>query len=90
MPPLKSEGIEAYRKTWGPRLLVGDDPVVFDFDDVAVTAGSDVGYVAALMRCTGTETNGERVELRFRRPSACGRSAGNGRSCTSTTRFPPA
>jgi len=31
-----------------------------------ITAGSDVAFVAALMRCAGTEKSGERVELDFR------------------------
>jgi ketosteroid isomerase-like protein len=31
-----------------------------------ITAGTDVAFVSALMRCAGTEANGERSELEFR------------------------
>src|SRR5262245_48283774 len=57
-PPLVSRGISAYRKTWDLFFSWADDPVVFDFEEMEVTAGSDVAYVTALMRCAGTETNG--------------------------------
>jgi ketosteroid isomerase-like protein len=40
--------------------------VVFDFTEMNITAGSDVAFVTALMRCAGTEANGERIELEFR------------------------
>jgi ketosteroid isomerase-like protein len=31
-----------------------------------VTAGDDVAFVTALMRCAGTEVNGQDIELDFR------------------------
>jgi ketosteroid isomerase-like protein len=31
-----------------------------------VTAGNDVAFVTALMRCAGTEANGNKTELEFR------------------------
>ena len=31
-----------------------------------VTAGNDVAFAIALMRCAGTETGGERIQLEFR------------------------
>jgi uncharacterized protein (TIGR02246 family) len=65
-PPLASKGIDAYRKTWDLFFSWSDDPVAFDFNEMAVTAGNDVAYVTALMRCAGTETNGERIKLEFR------------------------
>jgi uncharacterized protein (TIGR02246 family) len=65
-PPLASKGIDAYRKTWDLFFSWSDDPVAFDFNEMAVTAGNDVAYVTALMRCAGTETNGERITLEFR------------------------
>ena len=40
--------------------------MVFDFNEMDVTASNDVAYVTALMRCAGTETNGERINLEFR------------------------
>ena len=65
-PPLQSKGIEAYKKTWDLFFSWSHDPVVFDFTTMNITAGSDVAFVTALMRCTGTEANRERVELEFR------------------------
>ena len=65
-PPVQSKGIEAYRKTWDLFFSWSDDPVVFDIKDIDITAGTDVAFVAALMRCAGTEKNGERIELEFR------------------------
>ena len=63
---MQSKGIEAYRKTWDLFFSWSDDPVVFDIDDIHITAATDVAFVAALMRCAGTEKNGERIELEFR------------------------
>ncbi|HEX5438952.1 MAG TPA: SgcJ/EcaC family oxidoreductase [Gemmatimonadaceae bacterium] len=65
-PPLASKGIEAYRKTWDTFFAWSDDPVVFDIQDMDVTAGRDVAFVTALMRCAGTEKNGEHIGLEFR------------------------
>jgi len=64
--PLESKGIDAYRKTWDLFYSWADDPVVFDFNEMDIVAGNDVAYVTALMRCSGTETNGERTNLEFR------------------------
>jgi uncharacterized protein (TIGR02246 family) len=65
-PPLESKGIDAYRKTWDLFFSWSDDPVVFDFNDMDITAGNDVAYVTALMRCAGTERTVERIKLEFR------------------------
>ena len=65
-PPFQSKGIEAYRKTWDLFFSWARDPVVFDIGEMNVTAGRDVAFVTAAMRCSGTETNGEAVELDFR------------------------
>lgn len=65
-PPLASKGLDAYRKTWDSFFAWSDEPVVFDIEDMEITAGSDVAFVAALMRCAGTEKSGERIGLEFR------------------------
>ena len=65
-PPLQSKGVEAYRKTWDLFFSWSNDPVVFDITQMDVTAGDDVAFVAALMRCSGTEKNGVRLTLDFR------------------------
>ncbi|HEX3704519.1 MAG TPA: nuclear transport factor 2 family protein, partial [Vicinamibacterales bacterium] len=42
------------------------DPVVFNILEMSVTAGTDVAFVTALMRCSGRETAGENSRLTFR------------------------
>jgi uncharacterized protein (TIGR02246 family) len=65
-PPFRSQGIEAFKKTWDTFFLWSKDAGVFDIREMDVTAGDDVAFVAALMRCAGTELNGERADLDFR------------------------
>jgi uncharacterized protein (TIGR02246 family) len=65
-PPFQSRGIEAYRKTWDAFLFWSSDPVRFDVTDMNVTAGSDVAFAVATMRCAGPGADGEREELDFR------------------------
>jgi uncharacterized protein (TIGR02246 family) len=65
-PPFQSKGIDAYRKTWDLFFAWAPDPAVFDVKEMTVTAGSDVAFVAAVMRCAGSEASGEDVELDFR------------------------
>lgn len=65
-PPLESKGIEAYKRTWDLFFSWAHDPVVFRIREISVTAGHDVAFVTALMRCAGREVNGEDIELDFR------------------------
>ena len=65
-PPLQSSGIEAYKKTWDLFFSWSQDSGVFDITEMNIAAGDDVAFVTALMRCAGTEENGERIELEFR------------------------
>jgi uncharacterized protein (TIGR02246 family) len=65
-PPFVSRGIAAYRKTWDVFYGAAGDPVVFDLDDLTVTAGSDVAFAVALMHCFTIEKTGEKITLPFR------------------------
>jgi uncharacterized protein (TIGR02246 family) len=65
-PPLVSRGIDQYRKTWDLFFSWARDPVVFNISEMDITAGDDVAFVTALMRCAGTEANGEDLDLYFR------------------------
>jgi uncharacterized protein (TIGR02246 family) len=65
-PPIQSKGIEAYRKTWDLFFSWSQDSGVFDISEMNITAGNDVAFVTALMRCAGTEANGDKIELEFR------------------------
>jgi uncharacterized protein (TIGR02246 family) len=66
VPPLESKGIEAYKRTWDLFFSWAHDPIVYDIGEMSITAGDDVAFVTALMRCAGTEVNGQDIELDFR------------------------
>lgn len=65
-PPFLSKGLEAYKKTWDLFFSCSSDPTVFDITTMAVTAGRDVAFAVATMRCTEPTATGERQELEFR------------------------
>jgi ketosteroid isomerase-like protein len=65
-PPLQSKGIDVYRKTWETFFSWSRDPTVFDIGEMSITAGTDVAFVTAVMRCAGTEANGVDIDLEFR------------------------
>jgi uncharacterized protein (TIGR02246 family) len=65
-PPLEARGLEPYQRTWGPFFKWSGEPAEFRATEMQITAGSDVAFVWALMRCAGTEPGGERIELDFR------------------------
>jgi len=65
-PPLESKGLEAYKRTWDLFFSWAHDPVVFSIREMSVTAGDDVAFATALMRCAGTEVTGVDIELDFR------------------------
>jgi ketosteroid isomerase-like protein len=62
-PPLQSKVIEAYKKTWDLSFSGAQDSRVFDISEMNITAGHDVAFVTALMRCAGREANGKGSEL---------------------------
>ena len=64
--PLQSKGIEAYKQTWDRFFSWSQDYGIFDISEMKITAGNEVAFVAALMRCAGREANGKKVELEFR------------------------
>ena len=65
-PPLESRGIEKYKETWDLLFSWAQDSGVFDILEMSVTAGTDVAFVTAIMRCAGWEPTGEKTELKFR------------------------
>jgi ketosteroid isomerase-like protein len=65
-PPAQSKGIDAYRKTWESFFGWAQDVGMFDIKELEITAGSDLAFATALMRCGGIEPNGKKVELDFR------------------------
>jgi uncharacterized protein (TIGR02246 family) len=65
-PPLQSKGMQKYKETWDLFFSWAQDSGVFDIVEMNVTAGNDVAFVTAIMRCAGWEATGEKTELRFR------------------------
>jgi uncharacterized protein (TIGR02246 family) len=66
-PPYEGvRGIDAYRDTWPPFFVWQARGASFDIESLDVTAGEDVAYAHALLRC-GTEAElAEQPELRLR------------------------
>lgn len=65
-PPLVSRGIDAYMETWKLFYSSQEKPVTFEFEDIEITAGADVAFVAAIGRCVNVDDKGEREPLVFR------------------------
>ena len=65
-PPFQSKGIEAYKKTWDLFFSCSSNPIPFDITEMNITAGSDVAFVVATMRCAEPGANGEHKGLDFR------------------------
>lgn len=65
-PPLQSKGIEAYKKTWDLFFAWAQDSSVFDIDEMTITAGPEVAFVVAVMRCADIEADGKKTQLPFR------------------------
>ncbi len=63
-PPLHLRGIAAYEASWPQFFDASPKPIRFDIVDLQITAGKDVAYAVALMRCALTE--GGNVDLDFR------------------------
>src|ERR1044072_8696852 len=50
-PPLQSKRIKAYEQTWDLFFRYHKPGAAFDIQELAVTAGNDVAFAAAIMRC---------------------------------------
>jgi uncharacterized protein (TIGR02246 family) len=62
-PPVQLRGIDAYRKSWDQFFPWFGDSGVFEISELEITAGDDVAFGHGLIRCGGTEANGNKVEL---------------------------
>src|SRR5580692_5359978 len=47
-PPFLSRGLDAYMATWETLFSAAEKPVAFDFHDVEVSCGEDVGFATAV------------------------------------------
>ena len=50
-PPLQCKGIAEYEQTWDLMFRYHKPGVPFDIEELAVTAGEDVAFAVAIMRC---------------------------------------
>ena len=65
--PLFSRGLDAYMDTWRLFYKSQARPVVFNFDDIEITAGEDVAFVSAIGRCVYIPSGGGGpTKLQFR------------------------
>jgi uncharacterized protein (TIGR02246 family) len=65
-PPFVSKGLAAYRQTWDVFYASSEEPAVFAFDSLDITAGEEVAFVTAEMHCTVKEESGDFSPLEFR------------------------
>ena len=66
-PPQEGvRGIEAYRETWPPFFEWQAQGAVFEIVSLDVTAGADVAFAYALLRCGSPEELAERPDQRLR------------------------
>lgn len=50
-PPLQSRGMGEYEKTWDLFFKYHKPSQTFDIEELAITAGDDVAFAVAIMRC---------------------------------------
>lgn len=66
-PPYKGvRGLAAYRKVWPPFFAWQAQGACFEIEELEVTAGEDVAFAFALLRCGTEEELAERPEFRMR------------------------
>ncbi len=65
-PPFLSRGLDAYMATWETFYQGTARPVVFDFEDLEITAGRGAGFITAIGYCVYIQPSGEETNLKFR------------------------
>ncbi|KJC50981.1 hypothetical protein UP09_02665 [Bradyrhizobium sp. LTSP885] len=50
-PPFQSRGLDEYKATWDLYFGCNKPSDAFDIDDIAITAGNDVAFAVAVLRC---------------------------------------
>jgi ketosteroid isomerase-like protein len=56
-PPLQSRGMDEYKKTWDLFFKYHERSQAFDIEELVISAGEDVAFAFAIMRC-GSATFG--------------------------------
>jgi ketosteroid isomerase-like protein len=57
-PPLQLRGIEEYKKTWDLFFKYHKQSQAFDIQELAITAGEDVAFAVAVVRCGSAAPDG--------------------------------
>ena len=57
-PPLQSRGMDEYKKTWDLFFKYHKPSQAFDIEELAITAGKDVAFAVAIMRCGSGSSSG--------------------------------
>ena len=64
-PPLQSRGMDEYKKTWDLFFKYHKPSQAFDIEELTITAGKDVAFAAAIMRCGSGTFSGPPEESGF-------------------------
>jgi ketosteroid isomerase-like protein len=64
-PPFSSKGLADYEKTWHLFFSTSPEPPKFEIRELHITAGADVAFAYAMMRCIVIE-RGKASDLDFR------------------------
>ncbi len=62
LPPLKYEGVEAYRQSWDDWHLDNPQSMVFEFIELSIKAREHIAYAFGIIRCGGVLENGQSFE----------------------------
>lgn len=62
LPPMKYEGVDAYRESWDEWQPETEGEVTFDLHDLEISAGQEVAFAHALLHCGGTTVEGREFE----------------------------
>ncbi|MBB5056643.1 ketosteroid isomerase-like protein [Granulicella aggregans] len=77
LPPMKYEGADTYRRSWGDWHPDTPSDGQFELQDLAITAGNDVAFAHGFIQCGGTAPNGK-VFSDLVRATFCLRKSGDG------------
>src|ERR1700730_5479756 len=64
-PPLQSRGLDEYKKTWDLFFRYHAPTQAFDIEELAITAGEEVAFAVAILRCGSATVSGPAEEAGF-------------------------
>ncbi|HEY1612612.1 MAG TPA: nuclear transport factor 2 family protein [Rhizomicrobium sp.] len=64
-PPLQSRGMEEYKETWDLFFRYHRPGQAFDIEELVVTAGDDIAFAFAILRCGSATVGGVAEEGGF-------------------------